>query len=55
MVGSFGHARSITIIGSLLLSAQLCTGQLSQRSEFGFGAGAFNYTGDLVRTDNILN
>lgn len=55
MTGSFGHARSITIIGSLLLSAQLCTAQLSQRSEFGFGAGAFNYTGDLVRTYNILN
>lgn len=26
---------------------------LSQRSELGFGLGAFNYTGDLVRTYNI--
>ncbi|MFZ5970099.1 MAG: DUF6089 family protein [Bacteroidota bacterium] len=27
--------------------------QISQRSELGFGAGTFNYTGDLVRTYNF--
>ncbi|NJN42516.1 MAG: outer membrane beta-barrel protein [Flammeovirgaceae bacterium] len=29
--------------------------QLEQRSEFGFGIGTFNYTGDLVRTYNFGN
>ncbi len=40
------------IWGVMLLSLQglVAFGQLSQRSELGFGIGTFNYTGDLVRT-----
>lgn len=55
MTGSFSHTLKFTLLGSLSLLSQLCTAQLSQRSEFGFGAGAFNYTGDLVRTYNVLD
>ena len=55
MTGRYGHSFVIILLGSLLLLSHLCEAQLSQHSEFGFGAGAFNYTGDLVRTYNILN
>ncbi|MEK6782799.1 MAG: DUF6089 family protein [Bacteroidota bacterium] len=55
MTGIPGQGIKISILGSLLLAAQLCTAQLSQRSEVGLGLGAFNYTGDLARTYNILN
>lgn len=42
---------------ALCLSAfsLLASALYAQRSEVGFGLGAFNYTGDLVRTYNILN
>lgn len=55
MSGSYGQALRITFLGGLLLLSQFCTAQLSQHSEFGFGIGAYNYTGDLARTYNILN
>jgi len=37
----------------LLASAVSARAQLTQRSEAGFGAGTFNYTGDLVRFYNF--
>jgi hypothetical protein len=55
MSGTLSHALKLTLLGSLSLVSQFCSAQLSQRSEFGFGVGAFNYTGDLVRTFNILD
>lgn len=55
MTGSFSHTLKFTLLGYLSLLSHLCTAQLSQRSEFGFGVGAFNYTGDLVRTYNVLD
>ncbi|MBK5280250.1 MAG: outer membrane beta-barrel protein [Bacteroidia bacterium] len=55
MTGKRGQTLRISLLGSLLLASQFCTAQLLQHSEFGFGVGAFNYTGDLVRTYNILN
>ena len=55
MAGNIRHALKTVFLGSLFLITHFCNGQLSQRSEFGFGAGAFNYTGDLVRNYNILN
>ena len=55
MIGKHNQALRVTLLGSFLLATQFCSAQLLQHSEFGFGAGAFNYTGDLVRTYNILN
>lgn len=55
MIGKISHTLKIAVLGSLLLTFHFCNAQLSQRSEFGFGAGAYNYTGDLVRNYNILN
>ncbi len=40
------------IFGAILLSS---TYAVAQRSELGFGAGTFNYTGDLSRSYNLLN
>jgi Domain of unknown function (DUF6089) len=42
---------------ALLVLCVLCgsTVLFAQRSEVGFGVGAFNYTGDLVRTFNFVN
>ncbi len=55
MIGRLSHVIRILLLGGLALLSQLCAAQLLQNSEFGFGVGAFNYTGDLVRTYNILN
>jgi hypothetical protein len=55
MIGKFIQSKRISLIGVFLFSIQIGFSQLSQRSEFGFGIGAFNYSGDLVRTYNILN
>lgn len=33
----------------------MASGQITQRSEVGFGLGTFNYTGDLVRTYDFTN
>ncbi len=52
---SWKHGLRIICLGSLLLISNIAVAQLSQRSEFGFGVGAFNYTGDLVRNYNILD
>jgi hypothetical protein len=37
----------------LAIPSLICYGQLTQRSELGFGLGTFNYTGDLVRNYNF--
>ena len=55
MSGGQSQTLRSTLLGWFLLTSFLCSAQLSQRSEFGFGAGAYNYTGDLVRNYNILN
>jgi len=55
MAGGPSHALRIILMGSLSVLSHLCAAQLSERSEFGFGIGAFNYTGDLVRTYNVLD
>src|SRR6185369_7850853 len=55
MIGRSGHAIGITFLGGLLLTSSICVAQLSQRSELGFGIGAFNYSGDLVRTYSVLD
>jgi len=55
MIGGYNQTLKITLFGSLLLITHFCSAQLLQHSEFGFGVGAFNYTGDLVRSYNILN
>lgn len=39
----------------LVLYSHTLRAQLSQRTEYGFGLGALNYTGDLVRTYRITN
>src|SRR5882724_8026348 len=38
------------LTGALYLASISAKGQISQKSEIGFGLGVFNYTGDLVRT-----
>lgn len=55
MLGGLSHVTRVFLLGILFLISHYCAAQLSQNSEFGFGVGAFNYTGDLVRTYNILN
>jgi len=47
--------RKILLLACLFSLSQHSLAQLSQRTEFGFGVGAFNYTGDLVRTYNVLD
>lgn len=55
MIGRLSQVIRIFLLGSLFCLSQQSRAQLSQNAEFGFGIGAFNYTGDLVRTYNILN
>ena len=55
MTGRLSHTLKVSLLGILSLLSHLCIAQLSQRSEFGFGVGAFNYTGDLVRNYNVLD
>ncbi|MGE0770552.1 MAG: DUF6089 family protein [Cyclobacteriaceae bacterium] len=43
------------ILSIAFLVAVPAKGQLSQRSEYGFGLGALNYTGDLGRTYSLAN
>jgi hypothetical protein len=45
--------RGILWLAPFILIAFAANGQLEQRSEAGFGAGTFNYTGDLVRFYNF--
>ena len=43
------HRLGVTL-GIVLITVISSRGQLTQRSEIGFGLGTFNYTGDLVRS-----
>lgn len=43
--------RLLCIVGLTLITFSVS----AQKSEVGFGIGTFNYTGDLVRTYNVLN
>jgi hypothetical protein len=40
-------------IGIAVAAISVSSGQITQRSEVGFGLGTFNYTGDLVRSYNF--
>lgn len=55
MTGTFSHPLKYILLWSFSFFSQFCNAQLDQRSEFGMGVGAFNYTGDLVRTYNVLD
>jgi hypothetical protein len=46
---------SLSNVWITLLSLMLCITVSAQRSEIGFGVGAFNYTGDLARSYRVAN